>query len=77
MTTPYADLLRTTPKTAQSRAEITDSTVRSLLDEEAVERSAQLKSLREARLAMEAKTAAVAKPAAPKKPRARKPISVS
>jgi len=61
MSTPYADLLRTTSKTTRSRAEVTDSTVRSLLEEEAAARTAQLKSLREARLAMETKAIAKAK----------------
>ncbi|BDW99356.1 hypothetical protein [Maricaulis maris] len=74
MTTPlYGEFLRVTQPAAKSRAEITDSTVRTLLAEEAGQRFAQLQKLKKARLAMEAKAAAEAKPVAPKKRRAPQP----
>ena len=49
------DVFKVTRKTPQTRAEITDSTVRAMLQEEADARTKQIDRLREARLAMEAK----------------------
>ncbi|MBR9826110.1 MAG: hypothetical protein GYB36_09950 [Alphaproteobacteria bacterium] len=52
----------TKPKTPQTRAEITDSTSRAIIQEEADERAALTRKLREARLEMEAKNPAPATP---------------
>jgi len=54
------DPLKVTRKTPQTKAEITDSTVRAILKEESDERTLRTRKLREARLAMEAKAAKVA-----------------
>ena len=50
----HDDVFKLKPKSPQSKADITDETVRALLKEEAEERAAQTQKLRAARLAREA-----------------------
>ena len=68
--TRHDDVFKVKPKTPHTRAELTDATARAILKEEADERTARTRKLREARLAREAE----APPPAPAKRRAtRKP----
>jgi hypothetical protein len=70
----HDDVFRLKPKPAQSKADITDETVRALLKEEAEERAARTQKLRAARLAREAEapTPAPVKRRKPTVPRFRK-----
>ena len=56
----HDDVFKLKPKSPQSKADITDETVRALLKEEAEERTAQTQKLRAARLAREAEAPAPA-----------------
>lgn len=56
----YDDVFQVKRKSPQSKADITDETVRSLLKEEAELRTAQTQKLRAARLAREAEAPAPA-----------------